>query len=173
MNLITHKLFKLILAATFVGGANINLAIAESASALIKIKATVLAGCSLDAPDTVPLGKIPSSAFNNKLTGDDLDTYSKTFTLTATCSGTDKYKYTFKANQADGPCIKTDADFMRYCLKFNDDYLDLSSTTATLERDSTKDGNETEITVIPQVASTSSTPVGDVNGQITVTIEPM
>ncbi|WP_323085620.1 hypothetical protein [Providencia alcalifaciens] len=173
MNLIINKLVKLILVVTCVGGANINLASAESASALVKIKATVLAGCSLDAPDTVSLDKIPSSAFNGKTTGDDLDTYSKIFTLTATCSGTDKYKYTFKANEADGSCIKTDADFMRYCLKFNDNYLDLSSTAATLERDSSKDGNKTEIKVVPQVASTSSTPVGDVNGQITVTIEPM
>ncbi|MTC25037.1 MULTISPECIES: hypothetical protein [unclassified Providencia] len=173
MNLIINKLVKLILVITCVSGANINLASAESASALVKIKATVLAGCSLDAPDTVSLDKIPSSAFNGKTTGDDLDTYSKIFTLTATCSGTNKYKYTFKANEADGSCIKTDANFMRYCLKFNDDYLDLSSTTATLERDSSKDGGKTEITVVPQVSSTSSTPVGDVNGQITVTIEPM
>lgn len=173
MNLITNKLFNLILAVTFVGGVNINLAIAESASALVKIKATVLAGCSLDAPDTVSLNDIPSSAFNGKLTGEDLTAYSKTFNLTATCSGTDKYKYTFQIKEADASCIKTDADFMRYCLKFNDDYLDLSSTTATLERDNTKDGNVTTITVVPQVASTSSNPVGDVNGQITVTIEPM
>lgn len=173
MNLIINKLVKLILLITCVSGANINLASAESASALVKIKATVLAGCSLDVPDTVSLDKIPSSAFNGKTTGDDLDTYSKIFTLTATCSGTNKYKYTFKANEADGSCIKTDADFMRYCLKFDENYLDLSSTTATLERDSTKDGVKTEITVVPQVASTSSTPVGDVNGQITVTIEPM
>ncbi|MEX9948785.1 hypothetical protein AB7X11_09735 [Providencia alcalifaciens] len=173
MNLIINKLVKLILVVTCVGGANINLASAESASALVKIKATVLAGCTLDAPEMVSLDKIPSSAFNGKLTGNDLDAYSKKFTLTATCSGTDKYKYTFKANEADGSCIKTDADFMRYCLKFDENYLDLSSTTATLEIDSSKDGNKTDITVVPQVASTSSTPVGDVNGQITVTIEPM
>lgn len=76
MNLIINKLVKLILVITCVSGANINLA-SGSASALVKIKATVLAGCSLDAPDTVSLDEIPSSAFNGKTTGDDLDTYSK------------------------------------------------------------------------------------------------
>lgn len=173
MNLIINKQFNLILAMTIFGGANIKLAVADSASALVKIKTTVVAGCLLEAPEMVTLDDIPSSAFKGKLTGDNLTTYSKTFNLTAACSGTDKYKYTFKANAADGSCIKTNADFMLYCLKIDNDYLDLSSTTASLERNNSLNGNVTVITVVPQVASTSSTPVGEVNGQITVTIEPM
>ncbi|CAG9412737.1 MULTISPECIES: hypothetical protein [Providencia] len=173
MNFITHKFFNLILVASVVGGTNINLAIAESANAIVQIKTTVLAGCTLDAPETVSLDNIPSSAFNGKRVGDNLTDYAKTFNLTATCSGTDKYKYTFQVTESDASCIKTNADFMRYCLKSNDKDINLSSTTATLNWDITKDGNITPITVIPQVASTTSTPVGEVNGQITITIEPM
>ncbi len=173
MNLINKKSLNSIMIITVLFGMSFHLAIAESANAIVKIKATVVAGCTFDSPNTVTLDNIPSSEFNNKLTGDYLDNYAKDFNLVATCSGTDKYKYTFKINEADDSCIKTDADFMRYCLRIDDQYLDLSSTSSSITRNSTQDGKTTTIMVVPQVASTEIMPVGDVNGQITITIEPM
>ncbi|SQI32194.1 Uncharacterised protein [Providencia alcalifaciens] len=106
MNFITHKFFNLILVASVVGGTNINLAIAESANAIVQIKTTVLAGCTLDAPETVSLDNIPSSAFNGKHVGDNLTDYAKTFNLTATCSGTDNINTHSKSQNPMHPALK-------------------------------------------------------------------
>ncbi|QXX85196.1 hypothetical protein J6836_22190 (plasmid) [Providencia sp. R33] len=173
MHFFIKRLFRIIIIALFTNQLIFNLAIAAQATSTVNIKATVVASCTFVAPETVTLADIPSSEFVNKVTGDYLNNYSKKFNLVSNCTGADKYKYTLTAIESDATCIKTNTNFMRYCLRFEDKYIDLSSGSFSIERANFQGDDITIIEVVPQVGATNIAPVGEVSGQITVKIEPI
>lgn len=139
----------------------------ESSSALITIKATVSASCTLEAPSVVTLDDIPFSALTDKNIGDNLPDYSTTFELKSKCIGTNKYTYNFTpTGVTTTTCLGSDTGALRFCLKVNGQELDFNKGTNSV----TGNNDITTVTVTPQVGN--SVAAGVVTGSVTVTIEP-
>lgn len=85
-------------------------------TAQITITATVNAECSVSAPPTVDLGDIPFAAFNGKNAGEELTDYSKSFNISTTCSGTNKYRLAFTTPQTNYNCMTATSGNLGFCL---------------------------------------------------------
>ncbi|MBF4154932.1 hypothetical protein ISU93_19885 [Enterobacter hormaechei] len=138
----------------------------ESSSALITIKATVNASCTLEAPSVVTLPDIPFSVLADKSQGESLPDYATTFELKSKCIGTKNYTYKFTpASPQTIKCLESTPKVLRFCLKANGQELDFQNNPHITGSD-----DITIVTVTPYVGITKV--AGLVTSELTVTIEP-
>ena len=116
------------------------------------------------------LDAIAASDFVGKKDGDPIGN-AKTFELTPTCYGKKNYKLTLTPSPTTSTtCIKTTADFMRFCLSEEGKTIDFKSGQATLTK-AVADGKKT-FTVMPQVGNNNGVTAGDIESGLTIIIEP-
>lgn len=140
-------------------------------SATIQITATVTAVCSLSAPPLVDLGDIPITAFDGLSAGGELTGYDKAFTITTSCSGTDKYALTFTPTASSDGCLAASSEGMGFCLYDSSaKKIVLTATGAVLEG-STGTADE-QIKVVPVRANKAPT-AGKHTATMEVTIAPL
>lgn len=143
-----------------------------AASAQVEIKGELKATCSLTAPSSVELDEIPISALEKKGDRKGLDDYAKTFKITTSCSGTEKYELEFEADNVttDG-CLEASSRAMAFCLYRKDKLINLSDDASRkLEGNTSTEGEMMK--VLP--ARGGGKPVaGEHSGSATVTIKPL
>lgn len=150
-------------------GVALSLPALAADNAQIQIKATVTAVCTLSAPPLVDLGAIPITAFDGKSAGEELTDYGNTFTLTTTCSGTDKYKLTFTPSAVNNNCLTASSGNLGFCFYGPDGTrIDLAGDRSLTDSTSTAG---TEIRVFPMRQGTPT--AGEHTASMTVTIEPI
>lgn len=143
----------------------------DSNSARVTMKANVTASCTISMSATeVTLDPISAADFDGKNDGDTIGN-PKDFKITPTCYGSKNYTLTLTpTNTTSTTCIKTSADFMRFCLSEDSKEIDFKSGKATLTK-ALGDGAKTFI-VTPQVGKNTGVTAGDVKGGLTIIIEP-
>lgn len=140
-------------------------------SATIQIKATVTAVCSLSAPPSVDLGDIPVTAFDGLSAGGELTGYDKTFTITTSCLGTDKYELTFMPTASSNGCLTTSSEGMGFCLYDSSaKKIGLTATGAILEGSTGSAGDEIKVV---SARGSKAPSVGEHSATMEVTIAPL
>ncbi|WP_048697817.1 hypothetical protein [Erwinia piriflorinigrans] len=144
---------------------------ADSNTVQVNIKANVTASCAISLSATeVTLDAIPAADFVGKNDGDTIG-HPKNFKMTPTCYGSEHYSLTLTPMAATTtPCIKTSADFMRFCLTEDSKVIDFKDGKATLTK-TLADGAIT-FTVTPQVGNHTGVTAGEVKGGVTLVIAP-
>lgn len=138
-------------------------------NAQIQIQATVTAVCTLSAPPLVDLGVLPITVFDDKNSGEELKNYGHTFTITTTCSGTDKYKLTFTPSAINNNCLTASSGNLGFCFYGPEGIkIDLAGNRSLTGSTGTAG---TEINVFPMRWGTPT--AGEHTATMTVTIEPI
>ncbi|CAO97924.1 hypothetical protein [Erwinia tasmaniensis] len=143
----------------------------DSNTVQVAMKANVTASCTISTSTAaVVLDAIPASDFVGKKDGDPIGN-SKVFKLTPTCYGKQNYTLTLTPLLTTSTaCIKTSADFMRFCLSEDSKAIDFKNGSATLTK-AVADGTKT-FTVMPQVGKNNGVTAGDIEGGLTIIIAP-
>jgi len=140
-----------------------------ASSTTINFSATVTAVCSISAPGNVDLGEIPYSALSALAVRDELPAYSKTFTISTSCTGTNSYNLTFNGAVVNYGCLS--GGNVAFCLDVvgnEDRRINLASST---ERVVKAEGSSITIKATPM--RLSSLAAGKGTGTMTVTISPL
>lgn len=142
-----------------------------AASARLEIKGKLKATCSLTAPSSVEMGKIPISAIEKEEGKKGLGDYAKTFNITISCAGAEKYVLEFKADKVTSEgCLETVSQALAFCLYSKDKKLDLSRPGSSQLTGNISTKSEV-IKVLPSQGS--KRPVaGTHSGGATLTIKP-
>lgn len=145
-------------------------------STTITVTATVVASCSMTTDkNTLDLGNIDASEFSNAASGGLLEKYSKSFTLTATCYGSQNYDYTIKTagKVVNNNCVRGDkSSNIAFCLRHDNNPVNFNSSgTATISRASS--ATTTTLTVTPQKPETAVPWYGKNTFTMTITISPV
>lgn len=133
----------------------------------IQITATVTAECTLSAPALVEVDNVPYTALAGLAGGEELTGYDKTFTITTTCSGTNKYSLLFIGQEVGYGCLV--GGNIGFCLyQPNGEKINLASSTS---RNVSAEGSTFDVRVVPARIGNPAPGVG--TGTLTVTISPL
>jgi len=133
---------------------------ANSSSATVNFKATVMADCFISvSPATLDFGNINASDIAGKTTGTVIPGNSKSFTITPKCYGTDKFKITYTSSGYDGAdttkqCAADADKVLMFCLnKADNSPLYMTSGTGSF----TQTGGNTAFNLNTVLAKGSGT----------------
>ncbi|RRZ91582.1 spore coat protein U domain-containing protein [Erwinia sp. 198] len=138
-----------------------------SSTATIDLTATVTAACSLSAPSSLDLGEIPVTAFEGATAGQEISGYDRTFAITTTCSGTNRFTITFTPGSVNYNCLTASSGNMGFCLyEGNGNKIMLAGN-----RTVTAEGDEVNIKVVPLRIGTPT--VGNHSASVMIMISPL
>lgn len=96
---------------------------ANSASATVNLKATVLADCYISvSPASLDFGNVNASELSGKTVGTEISGHEKSVTVTPDCYATDSFTITYKTTTPDGAsatkqCAADTGKVINFCLR--------------------------------------------------------
>ncbi|NIH92202.1 hypothetical protein FHW31_003677 [Enterobacter asburiae] len=144
---------------------------ANSATATVKFKATVLADCFISVnPTSLDFGNVNASELGGKAVGTEITGHEKNITVTPNCYGTDSFTITYETTKPDGAseekqCAADSDKVIGFCLR---DHYMTNGSGSFVQSGATA---PFDLSVFLAKGSGSITP-GTKTADITLTISP-